>query len=218
MFQVSSLWLSSIISCASKNLSHFLSLVSSAVSQLLTAFSLLLCDNNFSMVLLCPSLQFWLSLFSLPPLHDAERFVYVSGIYRSKTWLPWALFCFLSCFSSVLFTSFLHLTLGLLCSCFFRVLKCQLRLWEISSFPVAIDFILGALFVTICPKTFFTFFYFFSVCLREGSLVAPINVKISLSSICIRPWQKFIMIKIYILFLIHSMHFNHGSCIIFYSC
>lgn len=171
------------------------------------------CNKNFHF-------QFWLSLFSLPPLHDAERFVYVSGIYRSKTWFPWALFCFLSCFSSVVFTSFLHLTLGLLCSYFFRVLKCQLRLWDISSFPVAIDFILSALFVTICRKTFFNiFFYFFSVCLREGSLVGSlINVKIALSHICIHPWQKLTMIKIYILFLIYSTHFNHSSCIIFYSC
>lgn len=198
MFQVFSLWLSSIISCVSKNLSHFLLVIHFAVTQLLTVFSLLLLWQKLSLPVLA------VTIFS-PTLHDAERFVYVSGIYRSKTWFPWALFCFLSCFSSVVFTSFLHLTLGLLCSYFFRVLKCQLRLWDISSFPVAIDFILSALFVTICCKTFFYILLFLFCLFKRGSSCRPAH-----------QCQDFTLS--YILFLIYSMYFNHSSCIIFYSC
>lgn len=52
VFQVSSLWLSSIISCVSKNLSHFLLVIHFAVTQLLTALSLLLLWQKLSLPVL----------------------------------------------------------------------------------------------------------------------------------------------------------------------
>lgn len=178
-----SLWFSPNSLCVSKNLSHFFSVIQSVVSCLQHSL-FYFCDIHFSMVLLCLSLPILaVTIFSPTPswcIKICQFFCYLQkqnlvslGFVRSVG-VCFVLFSHFFC--SVVSASFLHLTLGLICSYFSRSLECQLRLWCERFLPFRGHGLYPHLSVGchLSSNIFLCSFISFLIgCLREASLAGP---------------------------------------------